>query len=379
MTDLVFKNARIVLEHEAIQGSLHVKDGRIAAIAEGPCSLPGAIDLEDDWLIPGLVELHTDNLERCFEPRPKVRWPAEAAILAHDAQMALSGVTTVCDAVCVGFYDDKQARLALLSQSLRAIEQARAKDALACDHYLHLRLEITDPNVVALTEPLVDEPSLVVVSFMDHTPGQRQWQDLAKYRQFQMGRNGKTSDEFETMLAQRVEEQVLYAERHKRELLALFAGRSLVMASHDDTTVEHVDEAVRDGITISEFPTTMAAARAARDKGLVTVMGGPNLVLGGSHSGNVSAGELVDEGLLDCFSSDYVPTSLLNAAFIMHRRHERPVPEAVATVTSTPARVLGLSDRGRIAVGLRADLVRVREVGQAVRGMGVWKMGRRIA
>ncbi len=379
MTDLVFKNARIVLEHETIRGSLHVQGGRIAAIAEGPCDLPGAVDLEGDWLIPGLVELHTDNLERCFEPRPKVSWPAEAAILAHDGQMALSGVTTVCDAVCVGFYDDKQARLALLSQSLRAIEQARDKDALACDHFLHLRLEITDPNVIPLTEPLVDEPSLVIISFMDHTPGQRQWQDIGKYRQFQMGRSGKTAAEFEAMLAQRVQEQELYAERHKRELLALFAHRDLVKASHDDTTAGHVEEAVRDGVTVSEFPTTMEAARAAKRHGLVTVMGAPNLVLGGSHSGNVSAGELAEEGLLDCFSSDYVPTSLLNAAFLMHHRHGRPIEDAVATVTSTPAGVLGLADRGRIGVGLRADLVRVREVGRAVRAAGVWKEGRRIA
>jgi alpha-D-ribose 1-methylphosphonate 5-triphosphate diphosphatase len=172
---------------------------------------------------------------------------------------------------------------------------------------------------------------------------------------------------------------VLYADRHKKDLLALFAHRGLVKASHDDTTAEHVDEAVRDGVTISEFPTTMAAARAAKAHGLVTVMGGPNLVLGGSHSGNVSAGELVEEGLLDCFSSDYVPTSLLNAAFLVHHRHERPIQDAVATVTCTPAGVLGLADRGRIAVGLRADLVRVREVGQAVRATGVWKEGRRIA
>lgn len=379
MTDLVFKNARIVLEHEAIHGSLQVKDGRIAAIAEGACALPGAVDLEGDWLIPGLVELHTDNLERCFEPRPKVMWPTEAAILAHDAQMALSGVTTVCDAVCIGFQDDKAARQALLGRSLRALEDARAKDALSCDHFLHLRLEITDPNAIELARPLADEPSLVIISFMDHTPGQRQWQDIARYRQFQMGRSGKTAEEFDAMLEQRIREQALYAEQHKRDLLALFAHRRLVRASHDDTTAAHVEEAVRDGVTVAEFPTTLEAARAARAHGLTVVMGAPNLMLGGSHSGNVSAGALVEQGLLDCFSSDYVPTSLLNAAFMVHHRYGRPITEAVATVSGTPASVLGLDDRGRIAVGLRADLVRVQEVGPAVRAAGVWNMGRRIA
>ena len=379
MTDLVFKNANIVLEHEVVHGSVLVQDGTIAGISEGACALAGAIDLEGGWLVPGLVELHTDNLERCFEPRPKVMWPADAAILAHDGQMARSGVTTVCDAVCVGFYEDKETRLALLSQSLRVIEQARALDALACDHLLHLRLEITDPNVLALTEPLVDEPSLALISFMDHTPGQRQWRDIAKYRQFQTGRNNKSEAEFDDMLRQRVEEQALYGDRHKQDLLKMFAHRPVVRASHDDSTAEHVAEAVRDGITISEFPTTMEAARAAKASGLITVMGGPNLVLGGSHSGNVSAADLVEGELLDCFSSDYVPTSLLNAAFLVHRRYGRPAAQALATVTSTPAAILGLSDRGKIAVGLRADLVHVREVGAAATAAGVWKMGRRIA
>jgi alpha-D-ribose 1-methylphosphonate 5-triphosphate diphosphatase len=194
-----------------------------------------------------------------------------------------------------------------------------------------------------------------------------------------MSRNGKNADEFDAMLGQRIQEQELYAERHKQELLALFAHRKLVKASHDDATVEHIAEAVRDGIGVSEFPTTMAAARAAKTNGLVTVMGAPNLVLGGSQSGNVSAAELIEEGLLDCFSSDYVPTSLLSAAFLVHQQLGRPMSEAVAMVASTPARVLGLQDRGRIAVGLRADLVHARQAASAVRASGVWKLGRRIA
>ena len=377
MTDLVLKNAKIVLEHDVVFGSLRAVDGLIASVDEGPCDVPGAIDLNGDWLVPGMVELHTDNLERCFEPRPKVMWPADAAILAHDGQMARAGVTTVCDAVCVGFYEDKEARLALLSQSLRVIERARAMDALACDHFLHLRLELTDPNVLALTEPLVDEPSLVLISFMDHTPGQRQWRDIEKYRQFHSGR--KSPDEFDQMLRRLKGEQALHGERHKQDLLRMFAHRDVVRASHDDSTPEHVAEALRDGITISEFPTTLKAAKAAKAHGLTTVMGAPNLVLGGSHSGNVGAGELIEERLLDCFSSDYVPTSLLHAAFLVHRRYDRSMSEAMATVAATPARILGLHDRGKIAAGLRADLIHVREVGAAATAAAVWKMGRRIA
>ena len=377
--DLVLTNARIVTADAVIAGTLVVRDGKVAEITSGRTRLPAALDLGGDWLLPGLVELHTDNLERLFAPRPGVRWPADAAMLTHDAQVAAAGITTVGDAVCVGFYGGKSERLEYLSLSIEVLRRAQAARALKADHFLHLRLEIVDPHMLGLFEPLMNEPTLRLVSFMDHTPGQRQWHDLDRFRSFSLGRDVNSEEEFQALVARRVQDQREHAGRQRADVLRLLQGHPAVRASHDDMTPEHVAEAQACGCTISEFPTTLTAARAARAGGMGIVMGAPNLVIGGSHSGNVSAAELVEHGLLDVFSSDYVPASLLHAAFMLHEGFGIPMPEAIAPVTRTPANLVGMTDRGRLGPGLRADLVRVREVGTAPTVVAVWREGQRIA
>jgi alpha-D-ribose 1-methylphosphonate 5-triphosphate diphosphatase len=378
--ELVLTNARIVAEAAIVAGTLTVAAGRIAEIAPGPTRATGAIDLEGDWLLPGLVELHTDNLERQFQPRPGVRWPGAAAMLQHDAQIVAAGITTVCDAVCVGFYGGNRERLDFLRLSLDCRRRAAAAGALKAEHLVHLRLEVSDPHCVELFEPLLaSERDLAVVSFMDHTPGQRQWHDLDRFRTFHLGRTVKTETEFQALVERRVAEQRHHAVQNRAALLRLLDGHPAVRASHDDTTVAHVDEAKEAGCAISEFPTTLEAARAARAAGLAVVMGAPNLILGGSHSGNVAAEQLLDEDLLDVWSSDYVPASLLQAVFLAVERHGRPLPHALAPVTSTPARLLGLADRGSLAPGKRADLVRVRVVDGVPAVAAVWRAGARIA
>lgn len=377
--ECLLTNARIVTEDEVVQGTLVVRDDRIAAIERGSSRVPGALDLDGDWLLPGLVELHTDNLERLFAPRPGVRWPADAAMLTHDVHVAAAGITTVCDAVCVGFYGGRSERLDYLTLSIAVLQRARAAGALKAEHFLHLRLELTDPHMLELLEPLLGEESLRLVSFMDHTPGQRQWRDLDKLRSFHLGREIKSEAEFQEMVARRLREQRMFAASHRQAVLGLLNGRAVVRASHDDTTEEHVAEAKACGCTIAEFPTTLVAAEAARAAGMGIVMGAPNLVIGGSHSGNVAAAELVEAGLLDALSSDYVPASLLQSAFLLREGFGLPMPEAIAPITHHPARLLGLDDRGRIAPGLRADLARVRDIGTTPAVVAVWRQGQRIA
>jgi alpha-D-ribose 1-methylphosphonate 5-triphosphate diphosphatase len=376
---LAIANARIVAPGAVIEGGLLVENGLIAEIApQGRHLGEAALDFEGDYLLPGLVELHTDNLERQFQPRPAVRWPADAAMLAHDQQMAAAGITTVCDAICVGFHADKQERLEFLKTSIDALHHAEAAGTLKAEHLLHLRCEVSDPHVVDLFEPLCREPNLKLVSFMDHTPGQRQWQDLERYRIFHRGRTEASEEEFQALIERRIEEQVLYADRHRRRLLELIAERELTLASHDDTTADHIEQAVAEGMAISEFPTTRAAADAAHVHGMSVLMGAPNVILGGSHSGNVSALELAGAGLLDALSSDYVPVSLLHAAFRLADVARLPLPEAVAMVTRNPAAMIRLGDRGAIAPGLRADLIRVRRTGATPSVVAVWRQGERI-
>jgi alpha-D-ribose 1-methylphosphonate 5-triphosphate diphosphatase len=174
-------------------------------------------------------------------------------------------------------------------------------------------------------------------------------------------RNQRFSDaEFDAVIAQRRADQQAFAIPHRAAIVKASRTLQLPLASHDDTLVTDVEAAVAEGVSMSEFPTTVAAAQAARQHGMAIIMGGPNMVKGGSHSGNVSAAELAQADLLDIFSSDYVPSSLLLATFMLAELAGWSLPKAVRTVTCNPARAIGLHDRGQVAAGQRADLLRVR-------------------
>ncbi|WP_163269243.1 alpha-D-ribose 1-methylphosphonate 5-triphosphate diphosphatase [Chelativorans alearense] len=379
MSNLAVGNAALVLHDEIIKGSLDVRDGMIVGIDVGSGTPPATVDFEGDYLLPGFIEVHTDNLEKHLQPRPGVMWPSSAAaVLAHDVQIAGAGITTVFDAVAVGEYSAASARRQMIASTVETIGNPAVRAVLKADHLLHLRCELADPAVLDIYEPLADNPLVRLVSLMDHTPGQRQWADLSKWRQFNRGK--KWSDqEFEETVERRRAEQEKHVGLHRKAVVALAREHGTVLASHDDTTPEHVEEAVADGIAISEFPTTLEAAGHARAHGMKVVMGAPNIVRGGSHSGNVSAIELAKRGLLDGLSSDYVPSSLMQAVFLLSREEEIALPEAVATVSASPAGMVGLADRGSIEVGKRADFSRVRLVDGVPVVLGVWRQGRRVA
>jgi len=373
MSDIVFANAEVVTADRVFRGHVAVADGRIVEVGEGDAVPAGAIDFAGDYLMPGLVELHTDNVEKHMTPRPGVIWPSPvAAILAHDAQMTAAGVTTVYDAISVGAYMNKNHRRELLPVIVGAVSTARREGLFRADHLMHLRLEVADDAVMELFGVHADDPIVGMISVMDHTPGQRQWRDLKSFRTYQ---NAQMSDEeFEKFIAERIAATSKHTDRNRKEVLKRWAERGPV-ASHDDTTLEHVEEAVADGIRISEFPTTMQAAEAAKAAGMTTVMGAPNVVRGGSHSGNVSAIELAEAGLLDALSSDYAPISLIHAVFSLNEAVGLSLPDAVATVSRNPARMLGHEDRGEIAEGRRADILRVRRLKTAPIVSGVWVQG----
>lgn len=359
--DAVLTNARLILADAVRPGTLVIAGGRIAAVDDAPACHPGAIDCEGDYLAPGLVDLHTDALESHFVPRPKVYWPdPRAAALAHDGQIVASGITTVFDAICAGGFDQtRSARRDLFDAMLDALEDNAG--LMRADHRIHLRCELTDPEVIALTEPALGRRSLAFVSLMDHTPGTRQWRNLAHLRGFLRG-IGRSEAEVEAEIAQRGELGRAIAARNFAPLTALLGAAAVVRASHDDTTPEHVDLAVAAGCTVSEFPTTLIAAEAAHRAGLTTIGGAPNVVRGGSHSGGVAMTGLAGAGLLDALASDYVPASLLQAAVRLHLAYAMTLPAAFALVSAQPARMAGLNDRGRLAPGLRADLLRFRIV-----------------
>ncbi len=378
MRELVVSQCRIVTAETAVYGTLHTRDGVITDVQPGASALASALEWNGDYLIPGLVELHTDNLERHLRPRPGVAWPSTAAIVAHDAQVSASAITTVLDAIGVGYDIGKEYRRDLLPQSLAALAEAERARALRAEHFLHLRCEVGDPEVVDEFAKHADDPRLKLASLMDHTPGQRQFVKDDKFREYYRGTFGLSEAELDAVIAKRIEQQRDFAAPNRVRLARLCRDRSITLASHDDGTVDQVEESVGLGLTVAEFPTTLTAAAAARKRGMTTILGAPNVVLGRSQSGNLSALEAAQHGLLDALSSDYVPMSLIYGAFRLTEDAGLDLPAAIATVTRNPARMVGLEDRGEIAVGQRADFVRVTLIGQAPVVREVWRLGQRV-
>ena len=379
MTHMNITNARIVTREREFPGNLHVRCGKIAGLDEGALRLAGAEDWNGDYLLPGFIELHTDNLEKHLMPRPKVSWPEFPALLAHDAEIAVAGITTVYDALGVGDVDEAALRGKDLSGLMRCIDDAEAADLLRVEHRLHVRCELPAPNAVRLFEPLMNNPRVQLLSLMDHTPGQRQWTNVEQARVYYTGKKGWSDEKFDHVVSESKTLQQQYAKPHRHFFVEHAHSRNIPLASHYDTTTEHVREAREAGIAVSEFPTTVVAARAARESELGIVMGAPNVVRGGSHSGNIAAADLAREGLLDVLSSDYVPSSLLSAAFILVEKCGFSVPQAVATISANPAHCVGLADRGEIAPGKRADFLRVRLVNGVLSVIAVWRGGKRVA
>jgi alpha-D-ribose 1-methylphosphonate 5-triphosphate diphosphatase len=379
--DMLIANARIVLADRVVEnGWLACLDGKIVEIGEGRAPEHGE-DAGGDLLLPGLVELHTDHLEAHYTPRPKVHWDPVSAVVSYDGQLATCGITTVLDSLRVWREDgveDVDGQHVVLAN---AIATARTDGLLRVAHYLHLRCEVPMPGVVEDTAVMIGREDVRLVSLMDHTPGQRQFRDEEKLRAYYRGKSGGLTDtELDVLFAKRLAHHAAHAERHRRELVALIKACGVPLACHDDTTLEHVSESIADGAAIAEFPTTMEAAEALHNGGIGVLMGAPNLVRGGSHSGNIATAELAKAGILDILSSDYVPSSLLLAALRLPVAAPNiDLPTAVRTVTKSPADAVGLTDRGEIAPGKRADIIRVHVTanGSAVRN--VWCGGQRVA
>ncbi|HFU8726090.1 TPA: alpha-D-ribose 1-methylphosphonate 5-triphosphate diphosphatase [Escherichia coli] len=339
---MIINNVKLVLENEVVHGSLEVQDGEIRAFAESQSRQPEAMDGEGGWLLPGLIELHTDNLDKFFTPRPKVDWPAHSAMSSHDALMVASGITTVLDAVAIGDVRDGGDRLENLEKMINAIEETQKRGVNRAEHRLHLRCELPHHTTLPLFEKLVQREPVTLVSLMDHSPGQRQFANREKYREYYQGKYSLT----DVQMQQYEEEQLALAARwsqpNRESIAALCRARQIALASHDDATHAHVAE---------------------------------------SHQlGNVAASELAQLGLLDILSSDYYPASLLDAAFRVadDESNRFTLPQAVKLVTKNPAQALNLQDRGVIGEGKRADLVLAHRKGNHIHIDHVWRQGKRV-
>ncbi|MGB5902604.1 MAG: alpha-D-ribose 1-methylphosphonate 5-triphosphate diphosphatase [Xanthobacteraceae bacterium] len=380
-SEMTLKNARVVLDDEIVSGSVTIRDGVIVDVDTSSSDVGD--DMEGDYLIPGLVELHTDHLESHYAPRPGVLWNSIAALQAHDAQVAGSGITTVFDCLRLGsdeFGGFKKGEMRVIAD---ALETAAAEDRLRASHMIHLRCEVSASDVLEHFDDFRTDPQVRLASLMDHAPGQRQFQTIEQYTLYYRKKRNLSDSDFERFIAYRLEESSLYAAPHRKAIVEACTKRGIALASHDDATIEHVEESKGFGVRLAEFPTSFEAAQASHQAGMAVLMGAPNVVRGKSHSGNISARTLAEEGVLDVLSSDYVPLSLIHAPFVLAADESSGItlPRAIRMVSATPARAVGLDDRGRIANGLRADLVRVRVRNDRSVPIvkSVWREGQRVA
>ena len=370
--ETILTNATIVLPDSTMAGTLVIRDGLIADIQPGPAT---GCDFDNDHLLPGCVDVHTDNLERQVMPRYNARWPSRAALLAHDAQCAASGITTVFDALCAGQAGLDDDRTRTCREGVADLAALEASGLLKTHHLLHLRCELPAPDLMAQLETHAGNPALRMVSLMDHTPGFGQFGDLARYRRL-LRQDGLNQAAIDEQIAARWRQRAQHLMPNRRALLDRLREVGAVLASHDDATDDDVAANLADGIMVSEFPVSLHAAEAAKAAGMSVIAGAPNLVRGGSHSGNVAVAVLMRAGVVDVLASDYVPGSLVHAAFIASE--VVGLPAAVAMVSGAPARMTGLADRGEIAVGKRADLVRVRVHEGVPVVRQVWLAGERV-
>ncbi|WP_159587376.1 alpha-D-ribose 1-methylphosphonate 5-triphosphate diphosphatase [Chelativorans xinjiangense] len=378
--ELVLTGGRIVLDDAVIAGTVQIADGCIRNVDMGGTSLPGAVDLAGDYLLPGLIDVHTDHLEKHVFPRAHVRWNMMRAVMSHDAQIVGGGVTTVFDSLCVGATDRNPERREILGPMIDALEFAGTNGMLRAEHLVHLRCEITDEETPGLAVANIDREIVRVVSVMEHVPGKRQSRDIGGYVERRMAETGKSRAVVEREMRVMLEELEANSAEVRAAVIALARDRALPLFSHDDATLEHIQMALEEGIRVAEFPVSLEAAREARARGMLTVAGAPNMLRGGSQSGNVAVHDLLAEGLVDILASDYVPRSMIDCAFMVagERALDIDLPMAVRMVTSAPARACGLDDRGEILPNLKADLIRVHLVDDFPVIRSVWRNGRHV-
>jgi len=379
-TETILTNANIILEDKVIKGTITFTERAVTSIDTGLSSKPAAIDVGGDFVAPGIVEMHTDNMEKHFVPRPGVFWPnGLAAALAHDAQMAAAGVTTVYDSICAGsIYGQKDYRREIFAKVIDAVAEGQDRKLFRIDHAIHIRCELTGDELISDVEPYASHPLIKLVSLMDHTPGKRQWRNLEDLKRYNLGSGEKTEEQHDADVALRMDIGPKNFEKNWPIIVAMFGSRKIPIATHDDTTEDDVILGREAGAVISEFPTTVEAATAARKHGLATILGAPNVVRGGSHSGGVSASHLATLGLLDGLSSDYVPSSLLQAVVKLTADFMIPLSQTMGMVTWKIADMVGIKDRGRLKIGSRADILRFKVYDNSPIVKTVWSQGARI-
>lgn len=311
-----------------------------------------AVDLGDKKIVAGIVDLHSDAIEKEIEPRHGATFPVELAIAELDKKLSMAGVTTMFHAI--GFEENpkKKRSLEFAKHQIEEIYEANKKH-LGVDNFVHARFELSATDAVEPIKELIDLGKIQLLSLMDHSPGQGQFKTLDKFKTYYSSYYGLNDDEVQDVVNKKLNKD----EDKINDLINHAKKHNMTLLSHDDDCKEKLQGLLDIGVKISEFPLDLEVAKFAVEKGIATGMGAPNIVRGGSQSGNIAAIELVREGVCKYLCSDYHPTSMLQAVYRMREDANLPLEKGFAMVTSTPAAYANLEDRGVIAEGKRADII----------------------
>ncbi|GAB3537625.1 alpha-D-ribose 1-methylphosphonate 5-triphosphate diphosphatase [Arthrobacter tecti] len=350
---------RGVLEDQLIS----IADGIIESVSSHPAGVRADDDGGGALCLPGLVDLHSDALAREYRPRPGASLPVDLAVQSAEGNLLAAGVTTVFHAVA---FQAKSAVGVPIGSPWAPAVHAAVVDYQdpRIDHRVLHRLDVRcEDGVRMFREQLSGVP---LVSYEDHTPGQGQYRDRQVMERWLQEAHHMSPRQAVTHVDELIDSRdssLPFRDEVLGWLGSLAGAGAIRLMAHDAVTPAEIDELISRNATIAEFPTTLEAARYAVDRGIATVAGAPNVLLGGSHSGNVSALELARAGALTVLASDYLPSTLLAGAFEVASLGHATLPEAVAMVSANPAAAVGLSDRGSLEAGQRADLVLCSDAG----------------
>lgn len=356
------RNGKIITPDATLEGFSLIIDGdRIRAVA--PDGISGTGDIVDAggaYVMPGFIDIHADYIERMAAPRPTSVMDFTLALREAERELVGHGITTMFHSLSMykqGDFGTSPMRSAENTRSLMELVHDSHRRQHLIRHRIHARFEIDNVERVAELEAYIREKKIHLLSFMDHTPGQGQFRSIESYRRMLKGYRNLSETELDDIVESWKDREKLTSDAISG-LAALAKAHGLAVASHDDDTIEKLELVRSYGVRISEFPITLEVARAARAAGMHTVAGAPNILLGGSHSGNLSAAEAILDGAVDVLCSDYYPASLLHSVFRMHREHDLPLHGMVRLVTTNAAKAVGLSsETGSLEAGLKADFL----------------------
>ncbi|NSX04300.1 alpha-D-ribose 1-methylphosphonate 5-triphosphate diphosphatase [Cupriavidus gilardii] len=377
MSATYLTHVTLVLPDRVLQDSaLLIEDGRIAAIEPDPASVPAlasVMALPGYTVMPGLIDVHCDAIEKEVEPRASVLFPMDFAVAQVDRRNAAAGITTPYHALSFANNQFGVRNNDTAAALVRTV--AAYRDHSLVDNRIHCRYEVTDAAAVPVLEMLMLEGIVDLLSVMDHSPGQGQFKTLDAYLAYMMGNHGMSREEAADAAAKKVEQREGAHERVGR-LLSRAHELGVPTASHDDDSAQRIAAMQALGVRMSEFPINLETAQAAAERALPTILGAPNVLRGRSQSGSMRAIDAIQAGVGHILCSDYQPSTLIAAAFAAARLADLPLNEAAALVTANPADACQLHDRGRLAPGLRADVIAVAHVAGQPLVTHTWVAGR---